>query len=271
MAGHVVTNYLESLNRYTIFNASLDKLNDKTIIINVEHKELVKKILTEKKPDIVINCIGLLIKDSANHPDKAIYLNSFFPHYLVQLGKHLKFKLIHLSTDCVFSGKKGNYSEEDIKDGIGYYARSKALGEIINDKDLTFRTSIIGPELKPDGSGLFHWFMTQSGSINGYENAYWTGITTLELAKSINAAIEQDLTSLYHLVPKKKISKYELLELIREIWGQKITILKEYQHRDDKSLINNRDDFNYNISTYRTMLNELFSWMKNREYKFYNY
>ena len=113
--------------------------------------------------------------------------------------------------------------------------------------------------------------MTQSGSINGYENAYWTGITTLELAKSINAAIQQDLTSLYHLVPKKKISKYELLELIREIWGQKITILKEYQHRDDKSLINNRDDFNYNIPTYRTMLNELFRWMKNREYNFYNY
>ena len=132
MVGHVVTQYLESLNRYTIFNASLDKLNDKTIILNVEHKELVNEILTEKTPDIVINCIGLLIKDSANYPDKAIYLNSIVPQYLVQLGKQLKFKLIHLSTDCVFSGKKGNYSEEDIKDGIGYYARSKALGEIIN-------------------------------------------------------------------------------------------------------------------------------------------
>ena len=174
MAGHVITRYLESLNLYTIFNASLDKLNNKTIIINVEHQEVVKKILTEKTPDIVINCIGLLIKDSENYPDKAIYVNSFFPHYLAQLGKLLKFKLIHLSTDCVFSGKKGNYSEEDIKDGIGYYARSKSLGEIINDKDLTFRTSFIGPELKADGSGLFHWFMTQSGSISGYKNVSLT-------------------------------------------------------------------------------------------------
>lgn len=270
MAGHVITQYLESLNRYIIFNASLDRLNDKTIIINVEDKELVEEILTQKKPDIVINCIGLLIKDSAKYPDKAIYLNSFFPHYLVQLGKHLKYKLIHLSTDCVFSGKRGNYSEEDIKDGVGYYACSKALGEIINDKDLTFRTSIIGPELKPDGSGLFHWFMNQKGTVNGYSNVYWTGITTLELAKGIHKAIEQNIKGLYHLV-SEKISKYELLNLIKEIWDIDIRILEDFDHKNDKSLLNNRDDFNYKIPSYYQMLMELHEWMKNWNDYNYNY
>lgn len=269
MAGHMVTRYLRSLNKYKIFDTSLDKLDKATILINVENKDLVNKILNEINPNIVINCIGLLIKDSAENPALSIYLNSFFPHYLSELGKILNFKLIHLSTDCVFSGKKGNYSESDLKDGEGYYARTKALGEIINQKDLTFRTSIIGPEIKKNGTGLFHWFLTQSGTIKGFTNVYWTGVTTLELAKAIDKTIEKELTSLYHLVPNEKISKFDLLNLINEIWGRNIEILKYEDYQSDKSLINNRKDFDYNIPTYRKMLIELHAWMNGRGYKFY--
>ena len=138
MAGHVITRYLESLNKYVVTNVALEKLNDETIIANVEDKELVKEIVYKYKPNVVINCIGRLVKDSSNHPDLAIYLNSFFPHYLAKLGKDMNFKLINLSTDCVFSGKKGDYSEYDFKDGEDMYARTKALGEIINNRDFQF-------------------------------------------------------------------------------------------------------------------------------------
>ena len=269
MAGHVITRYLESLNKYKIINVALEKLNDETIIANVEEKELVKDIISKYKPNIVINCIGLLVKASSNHPDLAIYLNSFFPHYLAKLGKEMNFKLIHLSTDCVFSGKKGEYSENDFKDGEDMYARTKALGEIINDRDLTFRLSIIGPEIRENGTGLFHWLMTQTGEAPGYSQVYWTGVTTLELAKAIDSAIDQNLTSLYHLVPKKKISKFALLNLIKEVWGKSIKINEVEEPKHDKSLINNRRDFDYEIPDYQTMLTELYEWMKNWNYRYY--
>lgn len=270
MAGHVITRYFESLNKYKITNIALEKLNDKTIIANVEEKQLVKEIISKYKPHIIINCIGLLVKASLNHPDLAIYLNSFFPHYLAKLGREMKFKLIHLSTDCVFSGHKGDYSEYDFKDAEDMYGRTKALGEIINNKDLTFRLSIIGPEIRENATGLFHWFLTQKGEISGYSKVYWTGVTTLELAKAIDSAIEQNLTSLYHLVPKKKISKFELLNLIKEVWRKSIKIKKVDEPKLDKSLINNRKDFKYEIPDYRKMLTELYEWMKNWNYRKYN-
>lgn len=112
--------------------------------------------------------------------------------------------------------------------------------------------------------------MTQNGSVYGYNKVYWTGITTLELAKAIDQVIEKDLKSLYHLVPEKKISKYELLKLIKEIWGKSIEILKDETNFIDKSLINNRKDFDYKINDYRTMLLDLHQWMKNWDYKHYN-
>jgi len=265
----MVTRYFRSLNKYEIFNASLDKLDKTTILINVENKDLVKKLLDKIKPNIVINCIGLLIKDSAENPALSIFINSFFPHFLSELGKVIGFKLIHLSTDCVFSGNKGNYSENDLKDGEGYYAKTKALGEIINQRDLTFRTSIIGPEIKKTGTGLFHWFFTQTGIIKGFTNVYWTGVTTLELAKAIDKAIEKGVNSLYHLVPDEKISKFDLINLINEIWGRNIEILKNKDYQSDKSLINNRKDYNFNIPTYRKMLFELYEWMEKWDYDSY--
>jgi len=270
MAGHVITRYLESLEKYYVINCSRSKLNKKTIKINVFNPKLVNKILIAKRPDVVINCIGILVKESNENPDRAIYVNSYFPHLLEKWGRELNFKLIHLSTDCVFSGKKGNYLENDLPDASDFYGRSKALGEIINDKDLTFRTSIIGPELKINGTGLFHWFLTQKDFIYGYCNVFWTGITTLELAKAIDKAIEQDLISLYHLVPNQKISKYQLLNLINEIWNLKIKILEDFSHQSDKSLVNTRNDFKYEIPSYREMLIELYNWMKNWKYEHYS-
>src|SRR5690606_27782525 len=107
--------------------------------------------------------------------------------------------LIHISTDCVFSGKKGDYIETDQKDGSSVYAQSKSLGEITGDNILTIRTSIIGPELKNNGIGLFHWFMSQQGQIQGYSNVFWNGVTTLELAKVIHRLINKQMDGLIHI------------------------------------------------------------------------
>src|SRR5699024_1115052 len=108
-----------------------------------------------------------------------------------------KTKIIHMSTDCVFSGKIGNYKEDSLRDGETFYDRSKALGELDNQKDLTFRNSIIGPDINENGIGLFNWFMKQEGSINGYSKAIWTGVTTLTLAKAMDSALKEDLVGIY--------------------------------------------------------------------------
>ncbi|MBN1898916.1 MAG: NAD-dependent epimerase/dehydratase family protein [Spirochaetes bacterium] len=263
MAGHVLTRYLLSINKYDIINiAYRKKLNKETIIMDIQDIRAVRKIILKTKPDIIVNFIGILIKSSEERPDKAIYINSYFPHFLERMGKEYNIKIIHLSTDCVFSGKIGDYREMDKKDGEGWYARSKALGEILNEKDLTFRTSIVGPELKEEGEGLFHWFMNQKGVIWGHSQVYWTGVTTLELAKAIDAAIEQDLKGLYHLIPEKKISKYELLQLFKKIWNKNDVEIKEFRKiGEDKSLMNTRSDFKYKVKDYEPMLLELHEWM----------
>ncbi len=268
MVGHVITTYFESLGSFEVYNSSVEKFNDKTIIIDAFDKTAINAVLWKVKPDIVINCVGLLIQASENNPDTAFYLNSFFPHYLARIGREVGFKLIHLSTDCVFSGKKGNYLENDFKDGQGYYALSKIGGEIVNNVDLTFRMSTIGPDMNKDGTGLYQWFMRQKGEINGFVNTFWTGITTLELAKGIQAAIDQNLTGLYHFVPPSKISKHDLLCLFNEIWGRGLKINKDSRPGSDKSLVNTRRDFNYVFKTYREMLVELKAWI-NKHSKLY--
>ncbi len=263
MAGHMITYYFLSLKNYNVIDLSFPKkLNSNSILLNIEDSRAVEDVIKSNKPDIVINCIGVLIKFSEENPDKAIYINSYFPHFLEKLGREYNFKIIHLSTDCVFSGEKGAYRENDLKDGEGFYAQSKAMGEIINEKDLTFRTSIIGPELKEWGEGLFHWFMTQKGVVKGFSRVFWTGITTLELAKAVEAAVVQNLTGLYHLVPQRKISKFELLKLIKKIWKKDDLSIEEFKGKSlDKSLINTRTDFNYIVKGYKEMLNELHDWM----------
>ncbi len=211
-------------------------------------------------------------RNTSSHlnPDKAIYVNSFFPNYLSKLAKENSAKVIHLSTDCVFSGKKGSYIETDFRDGNDIYSRSKALGELVNDRDLTFRTSIIGPELNVNGIGLFCWFMKQSGTVSGYSEVYWTGVTTLELARAIDKAIDDNLVGLYHLVPNSKISKCNLLKLIAKIWNRTdVEIKDDNTKKADKSLIKTRKDFAFEVKNYDGMLLDLLNWIKKNEKLYY--
>ncbi|WP_209329497.1 dTDP-4-dehydrorhamnose reductase family protein [Lunatimonas salinarum] len=275
MAGHVVKTYLEELGIYEVWGiARSADPHQHSINMDVSDTKKLEEALSEIRFDVVINCIGLLNKTAEDNPEQAVWFNSYFPHFLAALGRKNGFKLIHISTDCVFSGKEGGYVENSLKNGIGFYAQSKALGEVINDKDLTFRTSIIGPELKLDGIGLFHWFMNQTGPISGYKEAYWTGVTTLELAKAIHEAIQQKLTGLYHLVNGEKIAKYDLLGIFNQVFrGGNIHIEAKSDYKVDKSLFNSREDFKYTVPSYQTMIHEMKSWMAQHSsfYPHYNY
>ena len=264
MAGHIVYYYLKNTGKYELVNVVFrNKLNEDSIIVDVTDKEAVSSIIEKVNPDLIINCIGVLIKGSRENPDNAIYINSYFPHLLKKMSDRVDAKLIHISTDCVFSGKKGNYTESDFRDADDTYGRSKALGEVQNDKDLTIRTSIIGPELKQNGEGLFHWFMSQTGQINGFKTAIWGGVTTLELAKAIDSAIDQNVVGLVQLSNGIGISKFDLLNLFKEIWHRNdIEIIPFDANGIDKSIAKS-ELFNYEVPEYKAMLMDQLNWMNN--------
>ena len=265
MLGHMVYHYLSTFNKYTIFDASYpEKLHRHSKLLDVTNTIELKKYIETEDPDIVINCIGILIKGSQSDPSNAIYLNSFFPHYLINILRKTGGRLIHVSTDCVFSGEKGNYTEKDFRDADDIYGRSKALGEVINNTDVTLRTSIVGPELKKNGEGLFHWFMHQKGKINGFTKALWGGVTTLELAKVIDEVIDKNITGLIHITNKQSISKYDLLKLFRDTFNKNdIEICPINGKLEDKSLKSIRNDLNYKIPSYNKMIEELHDWIIN--------
>ena len=262
MAGHVVYYYLQSTGKYDISNVVYrTPLTEDSIIVDVTNRDAVADVVHRVHPEIIINCIGILIKGSKEHPDNAILINAYFPHLLKRLSDEVGAKLIHISTDCVFSGKKGNYTEDDFRDADDVYGRSKALGEIINDKDLTIRTSIIGPELKINGEGLFHWFMHQHGEVNGFRTAIWGGVTTLELAKAIDFSLDNGIVGLIHLSNGLGISKFDLLNLFKEIWG-KDTVIKPYDGNGVDKSIEKSLRLDYEVPSYRQMLVEQFEMMK---------
>ncbi|MPM03116.1 hypothetical protein SDC9_49376 [bioreactor metagenome] len=262
MAGHVAYHYLKETNKYEIVDVVFrNKLTADSIVLDVTDKHATEELIKTVNPDIILNCIGILIKGSRQHPDNAIYINAYFPHLLERLSSEIDAKLIHISTDCVFSGKKGNYTEYDFKDADDVYGRSKALGEVENDRDLTIRTSIIGPELKQNGEGLFHWFMHQEGKVNGFTDAIWGGVTTLELAKAIDKAIDNNLTGLVHLSNGTGINKYDLLNLFKSIWIRNNIDINPFEgHAVDKSL-QSSTKFNMNVPSYSAMLDEMKNWM----------
>ena len=274
MAGHIICDYLKE-KKYDVYSTFRKKeneiLKEKEFNLDVFDRNDLEKILGIIKPKFVINCVGVLNEYAEQHPENAIYINGYFPHYLDSLSEKYTYKLIHITTDCVFSGKKGSYIENDFRDAESYYGRSKAIGEVNNDRTLTFRTSIIGPDINENGIGLFNWFMKQSGEIKGFSEAYWSGVTTLELAKAIERSFETELVGLYHLVNNKKISKYELIKLFKKHMKKTDVEIKKYcDYISDKSLICTRKDFDYSIKTYEEMMIEMYQWIQLHK-KNYNY
>lgn len=262
MAGHVIVRYLKNCGH----TVSTFARNNADYCVDIEDRNSLTRFFENAdRFDFVINCIGLLIKDSINRPDRAVLINSWFPHYLENVYSNSDTKIVHLSTDCVFDGEKGNYIESDVHSETNYYGKSKSLGELNNSKDVTFRMSIIGPEIKSSGTGLLHWVLNNIDTeINGWENAWWNGITTLQLSKCIEKYIQNPtITGIYHLVNNDiKINKYELLFKINEIFNLKKTINKSKGPKDiNKVLIDTRKIIDFNIPNYDTQLLELKKFM----------
>ena len=263
MLGHQVVSYFLNFDDYDVIDIAFrSKLREKTIVSDVTNKTTFEKVVTELKPDFIVNCIGILIHGSSN-VENAIYLNAYLPHQLKKISKNIGAKLIHISTDCVFSGDKGGYIETDVKDGKGVYSQTKKLGEIEDDANLTLRTSIIGPELKDNGEGLFHWFMNQQGDITGFTRAIWSGVTTIELAKAVKWSIDNDITGLYHVTNNTSISKYDLLKLFQKYTKKDINIKSSSGKDVDKSFIDTRLSMDYEISSYDQMISDMVSLIDN--------
>ncbi|KPM48554.1 SDR family oxidoreductase [Jiulongibacter sediminis] len=263
MAGHVIITHLRKMSeKFEVYSIARTYSEiHPTKLMDISNFQELREYIYSIMPDVIVNCVGILNKMADESQDLAILVNSYLPHFLKNLTKDLKLKVVHISTDCVFSGREGNYTENSVKDGTGTYAQTKSLGEICNSKDLTIRTSIIGPELNINGIGLFNWFMQQKGTINGYKRAIWTGITTIELAKATVAAIEQDLSGIYNLVNGSKISKFDLLVLMNNTFVKSLTIKENSEYAVDKSLVCTRENFDYVVPSYEEMVTEMKSWI----------
>ena len=266
MAGHVISLGLKADSAYEVISVARTKsIINPTVLLDVSDFVSLATLIKTTNANVIINCIGLLNKKAEDNPHQAVLINSYLPHFLEFQTKNTKTKVIHISTDCVFSGAEGAYTEKSLKNGKGFYAQSKALGELENTKDLTFRTSIIGPELNKNGIGLFHWFANQTGTINGYTNAYWTGITTFELLNAIKIAISENLTGLYHLVNERKISKYNLLTIFNKVFHKKLYLNPYDAYKVDKSLINTRSDFSFKVNSYEVMISDMKNWIESNK------
>lgn len=272
MAGHTISIYFkEAGHDVTAFSRSkVDYC--KNINGDITNFENLKKIIIEGQYDAVVNAIGILNQDAEEDKATAVLLNSYFPHFLSDITKNMRTRIIHMSTDCVFSGNTGGYIETSFKDGKSFYDRSKALGELENDKDLTFRNSIIGPDMSEKGIGLFNWFMKQEDQINGFTKAIWTGVTTLTLGKAMEQALKENLTGVYHLVNNETISKYALLKLFnKHMKDERIEIIPSDNLSPDKSLINNRTDFSFKVPSYEAMVIEMKEWVINHKHLYSHY
>lgn len=273
MAGHTISLYLHEQG-HDVYGFDL---RESQIIPsfagNAFDTATLERVIKEGKYDTVINCIGVLNQFAENNHALAAYLNGYFPHFLAKATEGTDTQVIHMSTDCVFSGEKGGYTEEDFRDGKTFYDRSKALGELEDDKNITLRNSIVGPDINPNGIGLLNWFLHQEGQINGYTKAIWTGQTTLQLAKTMEQAAKEKAHGLYNTVPDHGISKYELCKLFNHYFrNDSITINPVDGVNADKSLKRTHFEFGYLIPDYEVMVAELAEWVKKHKdmYPHYN-
>jgi len=221
----------------------------------------VEKAIKECEPDVLINCIGIVKQLPAAHdPLQSIAINALFPHQLAHICQQRGIRLIHISTDCVFSGQRGNYSENDFADADDLYGRTKYLGEVDYENALTLRTSIIGRELGTS-HGLIEWFLSQEGrAVSGYTNAFFSGLTTNALSDVIATIITDypEMRGVWH-VASEPISKYDLLTLVKKVYNLSVEIQPDNSVVIDRSLNGNnlRRNTNIIIPSWQTMIEQM--------------
>ncbi|WP_281889204.1 SDR family oxidoreductase [Paenibacillus sp. YYML68] len=264
MAGHMLLHHLANDRSYELFytlrERALYTLPGAGLYADVRDANRIEQLLLAVRPDVIVNAVGLLNDLARQHEVDAYTINGLLPHRLAAIADRIRAKVIHISTDCVFEGKRGGYTERHVPDGTTVYARTKALGEVTFGQHMTIRTSIIGPELRKDGIGLLRWFLLQQGEIKGYTRVPWNGVTTLELAKFIQHVCESGgaLSGLVHLTAPETVSKYELLLKFQRAFNkQDVTIVPDDVIVLDRTLISTRSDLSYTVPSYDDMLAEL--------------
>jgi dTDP-4-dehydrorhamnose reductase len=274
MLGNVMLRFLAQSGEHEVYGSARTgaarryfepKLAERIVTgIDVENQDSLVRLFNTVKPQVVINCIGLIKQlAAADDPLSAIPINSLLPHRLAALCAVAGARLIHVSTDCVFSGAKGGYTEDDPSDAKDLYGRSKYLGELSDPHTVTLRTSIIGPELDGGAHALLGWFLSQQQSTKGFTKAIFSGLPTVELARVIETLVipRSEMSGLYH-VAAKPIAKYELLTLIAEVYGKQIEIVPVDEPVIDRSL--NADRFNtltgYRAPEWRELISRMFNF-----------
>lgn len=251
MLGHKVwQTFAPRLETYATFRGNAEEYQSFGIFdesravgeVVAENFDSVARAFGVVQPDVVVNCIGIVKQDaSAKDPIPSIAVNSLFPHRLAEFCATRGTRLIHLSTDCVFSGRKGNYSEDDLPDAVDLYGRTKLIGEVANEGCLTIRTSMIGRELK-SAHGLLEWFLSQrDGRVRGFKRAIFSGFTTRALAEVIGKIIveQPELNGVWH-VAAEPISKFDLLTLVKQTYGLATEIEPDETFTCDRSLDGSR-------------------------------
>ena len=277
LLGSTLLKYFSQQNNFKCFgiirkNLDKKKLKDikniKLYKINYINENSIRKIFGKIKPDLIINCIGVVkqLIDN-NKTSEIIKINSFLPHYLAEIANTQKnIRFIHFSTDCVFSGAKGNYLATDLPDAQDIYGQSKLIGELTNENTnaITLRTSIIGHELQTKYS-ILNWFLDQKKFVKGYKNAIFSGLTALEIAKVLHKFIipKKNLRGLYHL-SGNSISKYNLLNIIKKVYKKDIKIIIDRKIKINRSLNSNilKKRVGYKPNSWNKLIQEMYEFNK---------
>ncbi|WP_419168996.1 dTDP-4-dehydrorhamnose reductase family protein [Halobacteriovorax sp.] len=266
MLGNSIYRYFR--NRYEVKAVSRSKSWTEEVVSGYDINDISKfsDLIEDFKPQVVVNCIGIIkqLKDSKNSI-KSIATNSLWPHQLVELCAKSDTKVIHFSTDCVFDGKEGSYTENDKPNSQDLYGLSKRLGELTEDKNaLTLRTSIIGHELNSSVS-LIDWFLSQDTECQGFKKAIYSGFPTISIAKIIDkyilkALLNNEIYGLYHL-SSEPISKFELLNLVAKEYGKEIDIKENNDFIIDRSLDSSRlqNKLNFSPNSWENYIKEMYT------------
>jgi dTDP-4-dehydrorhamnose reductase len=251
MLGHTALRYLSSQPELDVVGSlrapkpALQALAPQARLVagvDVENPDALAALLAQVRPDVVLNAVGVVKQlAAADDPLVALPINALLPHRLARLCDLVGARLIHVSTDCVFTGRQGLYRESDVPDALDLYGRSKLLGEVDYPNAVTLRTSIIGPELGGGAQGLVGWFLAQRGEVKGFTRAVFSGLPTLELARVIHRHVlpRPELRGVWH-VSTAPIDKHALLGLVKQAWGRDTVIRPDDQLVIDRSLDSSR-------------------------------
>ena len=266
MAGHMLADYFRRQGKHHVFHTTRDKQDLGGLHIDADDISGMEKLVEIVSPHCIINAMGVLNQFAEYDKIGAYHVNGFLPHRLRRAADAIHARLIHISTDCVFEGTRGGYTEEEVPDGSSVYSVTKSLGEIRDPGHLTIRTSIIGPEIRSGGIGLMEWFLAQTGSVSGYRKVLWNGVTTLELAKAVDVMLDSPVEGLIHLAHPNPVSKHELLLYIQSSFHKDdVVLVPQDEPVQDRTLTSTRPDVHFQLPSYPVMLAELAEWMKHSE------